>query len=151
MDHLNCKNIFIVLAYIYLMMYVVKKKMNKYLLTILAVLLLFLRVEGFMSGFDGIYLKGPPKNNKLINTTRKLSPLFAGYTPLNDHIANDRNDNMFMFKDNTCSPSCCPSTYSCNGGCVCTTDKQDALGGQRYGNNPPLSKNNPTPSEDITN
>lgn len=31
---------------------------------------------------------------------------------------------MFMFANNQCKPECCPSTYSCNGGCVCTTSNQ---------------------------
>uniref|UniRef100_A0A6C0JIJ2 Uncharacterized protein n=1 Tax=viral metagenome TaxID=1070528 RepID=A0A6C0JIJ2_9ZZZZ len=31
---------------------------------------------------------------------------------------------MFMFSHNQCKPDCCPSTYSCNGGCVCTTPNQ---------------------------
>jgi len=146
---LNCKNIFIVLAYIYLMMYVVKKTSNKYLLTILAVVLLFFRVEGFMSGFDGLVLTEPVKKVDLLNTSRKLSPLFAGYVPLNDHLANDSKDDMFLFKDNKCSPACCPSTYSCNGGCVCTTQQQKTLGQGRAGNN--TVSDGPKPAEDITN
>ena len=110
---LNCKNIFIILAYIYLMMYVVKKTTNKYLLTILAVVLLFFRVEGFMSGFDGLVLKEPLKKVDVIDTSRKLSPLFAGYAPLNDHLANDSKDSYVSIQgSNKCSPSCCPSTYS---------------------------------------
>ena len=133
------------------MMYVIKKTMNKYLLTILVVMLLFFQFEGFMSGFDGIKFKEPPNDNKLINTTRKLSPLFGGYTPLNDHLANDSKDNMFLFKDNLCSPSCCPSTYSCSGGCVCTTDQQNKSTRQRLGNNPPATNNVPSPAEDINN
>ena len=145
---LNCKNIFIVLVYIYLMMYVVKKTMNKYLLTALVILLLFFQVEGFMSGFDGLVLKDVPKNVDLI-TSRKLAPLFSGYVPLNDHLANDQKDDMFLFKDNKCSPSCCPSTYSCNGGCVCTTKQQNLATQNRVGNN--TSGVGPTPSEDITN
>ena len=31
---------------------------------------------------------------------------------------------LFMFAYNQCNPKCCPSTYSCDGGCICTTDKQ---------------------------
>ena len=31
---------------------------------------------------------------------------------------------MFMFAYNQCKPECCPSTYSCNGGCICTTKNQ---------------------------
>ena len=31
---------------------------------------------------------------------------------------------MFMFAYNQCHPECCPSTYSCDRGCVCTTPRQ---------------------------
>ena len=31
---------------------------------------------------------------------------------------------MFMFAYNKCSPECCPSTYSCDRGCICTTEQQ---------------------------
>ena len=31
---------------------------------------------------------------------------------------------MFMFSYNKCSPECCPSTYSCDRGCICTTEQQ---------------------------
>lgn len=30
----------------------------------------------------------------------------------------------FMFAYNQCKPECCPGTYSCNGGCVCTNKNQ---------------------------
>jgi len=30
----------------------------------------------------------------------------------------------FMFAYNQCRPECCPSTYSCSNGCVCTTPEQ---------------------------
>ena len=30
----------------------------------------------------------------------------------------------FMFAYNQCRPECCPSTYSCDHGCVCTTPEQ---------------------------
>ena len=31
---------------------------------------------------------------------------------------------MFMFAYNQCRPECCPSTFSCDHGCVCTTEQQ---------------------------
>ena len=34
---------------------------------------------------------------------------------------------MFMFTYNQCHPDCCPSTYSCSNGCVCTNEKQREL------------------------
>ena len=46
-------------------------------------------------------------------------------------------DNMFIFKNNQCKPECCGSTFSCDGGCVCTTPEQrnfiNARGGNRTG------------------
>lgn len=41
---------------------------------------------------------------------------------------------MFMMAFNKCDPSCCPSTYSCSGGCVCMTNEQKKYLGNR-GNN----------------
>jgi len=32
--------------------------------------------------------------------------------------------NMFMFAYNQCRPECCPSTFSCDHGCVCTDEQQ---------------------------
>ena len=31
---------------------------------------------------------------------------------------------MFMFTKNKCSLSCCPSTYTCDRGCVCLNQDQ---------------------------
>jgi len=46
----------------------------------------------------------------------------------------DGNKSMFMMAFNKCDPSCCPSTYSCSGGCVCMTKDQVNFVGNR-GNN----------------
>lgn len=43
-------------------------------------------------------------------------------------------DNLFMFKNNQCKPECCGSTFSCGGGCVCTTPEQRQLIASRGGN-----------------
>lgn len=43
-------------------------------------------------------------------------------------------DNLFMFKDNQCKPECCGASYSCDGGCVCTTPEQRDFINQRGGN-----------------
>lgn len=42
---------------------------------------------------------------------------------------------MFMMAFNKCDPSCCPSTYSCSGGCVCMTKDQKDFIGTRGKNN----------------
>jgi hypothetical protein len=36
----------------------------------------------------------------------------------------DGKKNMFMFAHNKCSPECCPSTYTGDRGCICTTENQ---------------------------
>jgi hypothetical protein len=43
-------------------------------------------------------------------------------------------DNLFMFKNNQCKPECCPSSYACDGGCVCTTPDQRQVIASRGGN-----------------
>ena len=46
----------------------------------------------------------------------------------------DSARHMFMFARNKCNIGCCPSTYSCSGGCVCTTNKQRKFVNSRGGN-----------------
>lgn len=43
-------------------------------------------------------------------------------------------DNMFIFKNNQCKPECCGASFSCGGGCVCTTPKQRDFINSRGGN-----------------
>jgi hypothetical protein len=43
-------------------------------------------------------------------------------------------DNLFIFKNNQCKPECCPSSFSCGGGCVCTTPAQRDYINTRGGN-----------------
>jgi len=43
-------------------------------------------------------------------------------------------DELFMFKNNQCKPECCGASFSCDGGCVCTTPEQRDLINQRGGN-----------------
>ena len=45
---------------------------------------------------------------------------------------------MFMFSHNVCHPGCCPSTYSCDHGCVCTNKDQR----EYLGNHGAMKKNN---------
>lgn len=51
-------------------------------------------------------------------------PEFTGPSP----------DNLFMFKNNQCKPECCGASFSCSGGCVCTTPAQRQLIASRGGN-----------------
>jgi hypothetical protein len=43
-------------------------------------------------------------------------------------------DSLFMFKNNQCKPECCGASFSCNGGCVCTTPQQRQYIASRGGN-----------------
>ena len=64
-------------------------------------------------------------NVNFFDTTGKLHPLKSED---NDHLSSidgvDKRKKMFMFTYNQCRPECCPSTYSCDKGCVCTTKQQ---------------------------
>lgn len=61
--------------------------------------------------------RGPAPNEPLLGPEPELGP-----------------DNLFIFKNNQCKPECCPSSYSCGGGCVCTTSKQRDYIASRGGN-----------------
>ena len=45
------------------------------------------------------------------------------------------NDSMFYFANNIVSMDCCPSTYTSDQGCVCTTEQQRKFIGEQRGNN----------------
>jgi hypothetical protein len=44
--------------------------------------------------------------------------------PLLGPEVNIDENHLFMFANNQCKPECCPGSFSCDGGCVCTTAKQ---------------------------
>ena len=54
--------------------------------------------------------------------------------PLNGPAFEPGPDSLFMFKNNQCKPECCPSSYACGGGCVCTTPDQREVIASRGGN-----------------
>lgn len=78
-----------------------------------------------MGAFDGVNL---PTGNK--SAWRYTSPneelLGAEFTP--------GDDSLFIFKNNQCKPECCGASFSCSGGCVCTTEKQRDYINGRGGN-----------------
>ena len=43
-------------------------------------------------------------------------------------------DSLFIFKNNQCKPECCGSSFSCGGGCVCTSPQQRQYIAGRGGN-----------------
>jgi hypothetical protein len=66
--------------------------------------------------------RGPAPNEPLLGPEVEIGP-----------------DNLFMFKNNQCKPECCPASFSCGSGCVCTTAKQRDFINSRGGN-----RNEPT-------
>jgi len=78
-----------------------------------------------MGAFDGVNL---PTGNK--SAWRYTAPnealLGAEFTP--------GDDSLFIFKNNQCKPECCGASFSCSGGCVCTTENQRDYINGRGGN-----------------
>ena len=98
------------------------------------------------------YWRHPPANERLISSriyvpqgnSLPLGPntsLPVSSGPTVDGTKNTPND-MFMFAYNECRPECCPSTYSCDKGCVCTTEQQRKFIGETRGNNKTIPDNN---------
>jgi hypothetical protein len=79
-----------------------------------------------MGAYDGVML--PTGNN--VSKWRYTAPneplLGAEFTP--------GPDSLFMFKNNQCKPECCGASFSCGGGCVCTTPQQRQYIAARGGN-----------------
>ena len=78
----------------------------------------------------------PPACNKLYKSDTLYTPQGTPF-PLKPHISKQGTNNgptvdgtnktpndMFMFAYNQCRPECCPSTFSCDHGCVCTNKQQ---------------------------
>jgi len=78
-----------------------------------------------MGKFDGLKLTTGTESQWRVTSPNE--PLIAPAEPLGP-------DNLFMFKNNQCKPSCCGASYSCNGGCVCTTPEQRDYINSRGGN-----------------
>jgi len=77
--------------------------------------------------FDGVRL--PTGNSSSWRYTAPNEPLSGNYPKFEVG-----SDNLFMFKDNQCKPECCGSSFSCDGGCVCTTPDQREYINTRGGN-----------------
>ena len=79
-----------------------------------------------IGAYDGVQL--PTGNN--VSVWRYTSP--------NEKLLGDEfvpgPDNLFMFKNNQCKPECCGASFSCGGGCVCTTPDQRNYLASRGGN-----------------
>jgi hypothetical protein len=80
-----------------------------------------------MGPFDGVRLS--TGNSSQYRYNHPDEPLEGNYPPFKLGM-----DNLFMFKDNTVKPECCPSDYSTDTGCVCTTKSQRTFINSRGGN-----------------
>jgi hypothetical protein len=111
-----------------------------------------------MSNWDGVKYVDPnepnrqhkwrhsPSNLPLVKDTYITSPigedilltddLMSTYYPSVDGQPGSQK-RMFMFAQNQVRPECCPSTYSSDRGCVCTTESQRNLIAGRGGNAAP--------------
>jgi hypothetical protein len=68
-----------------------------------------------------------PSNEPLLKDTTTLLGHDMPLSDFKDAPLEDGQQQMFMFAKNKCSADCCPSTYTCSGGCVCTTEQQRNL------------------------
>lgn len=80
-----------------------------------------------MGEYDNV-LKNPGNGVSAWRATAPNEPMagpeFTGPAP----------DNLFIFKNNQCKPECCGASFSCSGGCVCTTPAQRDMINSRGGN-----------------
>ena len=81
---------------------------------------------GAIGAFDNVQLK--TGNN--VSAWRATAP----NEPLMGPAFEPGPDSLFMFKNNQCKPECCGASFSCGGGCVCTTPEQRQLIAGRGGN-----------------
>lgn len=85
------------------------------------------------AGYDGLRLKSELVTKPLLNDVTIFSPVGDG-TILRDAMNSDRFPNidgtpnspksMFVLKNSQVSWDCCPSTFSSDMGCVCTSKEQ---------------------------
>ena len=79
------------------------------------------------TGYGGQVLEEDKKDEPLLKDTQTLLRTDMPLADFKDAPLEDGQRQMFMFAKNKCIPDCCPSTYTCAGGCVCTTGEQRHL------------------------
>jgi hypothetical protein len=79
-----------------------------------------------MGQFDGVKLS----TGNSVSSWRYTAP----NEPLTGAEFVPGDDALFMFKNNQCKPECCGASFSCGGGCVCTTPQQRQYIAGRGGN-----------------
>jgi len=97
--------------------------------------------NGVMGSYDNLVLYNKDGGwRKKRHTTRQMSDpvIYQGHQiPLKSNAVSMPlpKKSMFMFNKNISHLSCCPSTYSSDRGCICTTEQQRNLVGVTRGNN----------------
>ena len=79
-----------------------------------------------MGQYDGVKLS----TGNTVSDWRYTAP----NEPLTGPEFEPGDDSLFMFKNNQCKPECCGASFSCGGGCVCTTPQQRQYIAGRGGN-----------------
>ena len=98
---------------------------------------------------NNIYLKQQQLNEQKLNE-QKLNELyqtkntitFQGHQVPSTSLYKTIpvQNSKFIFANNKCHLDCCPSTFTCDNGCVCMTQKQQQLLNGRGNNNPQSNK-----------
>ena len=119
-----------------------------------------------VSNYDGLYLqpeggstwRHSPSNVPLLDSNKIYIPQgntinlkksknqTIGYQQFGPPVDDKPNSqkSLFTFAYNQCRPECCPSTYSCDRGCICTNESQRRLINKRGMISMPNSIDRPT-------
>ena len=106
-------------------------------------------INNKVTNYDGLYLqpeggscwRHPPSNLPLLDPNKVYTPQGTpvnlnksenktiGYQQFGPPVDDKPNSpkSLFTFALNQCRPECCPSTYSCDRGCICTNESQRRL------------------------
>jgi len=102
--------------------------------------------NGIIGSYDNIKFERDPKkilNYNMINNNKFFVPQGTPLPLKNEMIYSELpKDSMFIFANSYASPDCCPSTYSTDRGCICTTDFQKKYIGEQRGLNKSYSNYN---------
>ena len=99
--------------------------------------------DGVLGSYDNIRLETnckegwrKPPCNPLMKSNYMFLPQGTPLPLKNEMIYSELpKDSMFIFANSFASPDCCPSTFSTDRGCVCTTDFQRKFIGEQRGLN----------------
>lgn len=94
-------------------------------------------------GYDALSIKQKKDDHKLLSDVSISTPTGDEVKLQSDMMSDSfptvdggesSPKHMFILARNQCRPGCCPSTYSCSTGCVCTSNKQRKYINTRGGN-----------------